>query len=419
MQKRELEVLKLIRKNPETWQEILTNKPYCLKINQDQNYYILSYDMIESDMSLEICQECRGLIIKEEIEIDINEHKTTYIYKPVCIPFYKFFNYGETNYKELKSENLRVQEKVDGSLIKVWFDGYWHVSTNGTIHANSANLQFQTEKYKNYLDLFNEAWKNTEQGQCRGMYSLDILDPNCTYMFELVSPYNRVVVPYNEIKLYHIGTRNNITLEEFECNINVEKPKNYELKNMKEILDAASQLPFDQEGYVVVDEDYNRNKVKSPAYLSVHYLRGQFNTINYRVILEIIFNKGQDDVLAYYPEYKEHFDLVKERYNDYINKIQREIDYYINMIEIDCNMNVIRDINDNIINFNIVDEKERKKRFAEWATKQTNPGILFKCYDYGFDNWEENFLKVKNKEGIIEKATLNKIINWIGLKGDE
>ena len=32
-------------------------------------------------------------------------------------------------------------------------------------------------------------------------------DPKCTYMFELVSPYNRVVIPYEETKLYFLGIR--------------------------------------------------------------------------------------------------------------------------------------------------------------------------------------------------------------------
>jgi len=417
--KRSLKVLEFINKNLENWKELLSQPPYSLKINQDQEYYILSYDMIESDMSLEICQECRGLIIKEEIEHDINENRTIYIYTPVCVPFYKFFNYGEQNYKELKSENLKVQEKVDGSLIKMWFDGHWRVSTNGTISAASASLQFQTDKYKNYMDLFNAAWKNTEQAKWRGMYSEEILDKDCTYMFELVSPYNRIVVPYKDIKLYHLGTRNNKTLQEFECNINIEKPKTYNLNSIPEIIKAAKKLPFNEEGYVVVDENYDRVKIKSPAYVSVHYLRNQFNTINYRTILEIIFNNGQDDVLAIYPEYKEHFDLVQSRYKEYVDKIKndiKEMDFRM-VTEFNINFN----INMDNLNLNIqeVQERERKKRFAKWAVTKSNSGILFKCYDYGTDGWEEKFLKVKNKDGEIEKSTLNKILNWIGLKGDE
>lgn len=403
MQKQELKVLKLINENLENWQEILTQKPYCLKINQDQDYYILSYDMIESDMSLEICQECRGLIIKHDVGQLVNQGICWDNYKVVCFPFKKFFNYGEPNYYELKNENLRVQEKVDGSLIKVWYDNYWHISTNGTINSINASLQFQTEQFKNYQDLFMEAWSKEN-------ISWNDLDPRYTYMFELVGPYNRIVIPYKEIKIYHIGTRNNLTLEEFECNLGIEKPKTYNLNTIEEIVKAASILPFDQEGYVVVDEDYNRNKIKSPAYLAVHYLRGQFNTINYRTILEIIFNKGQDDVLSYYPEYKEHFDLVQNKYNEYVGKIQKDIDEAAGILS-----EILYDLY-------LDDEtclKEKKKRFAKWATKQVNPGILFKCYDYGCNDWEEKFFKVKNKEGKIERHTLNSMLFAIGLKEEE
>lgn len=278
---------------------------------------------------------------------------------------------------------------VHNSLMKLWYDfGQWHISTNGTIDARTANLQFQTNKYNTYRDLFNEA-------AIKANLNTDNLNKDYTYMFELVSPYNRIVVPYNDIKIYHIGTRNNNTLEELEFDLGIDKPKQYDLKNIPEIINAASILPFDQEGYVVVDKDYNRNKIKSPAYLSVHYLRGQFNTINYRVILEIILNNGQDDVLSYYPEYKEHFNLVQEKYNGYINKIQNNINYYYNMKDTE---------------FNAENQQESKKLFAKWAMKQTNSGILFKIYQCGQEDWINKFLIKRGQDGNINKSVLNNIL---------
>jgi len=41
------------------------------------------------------------------------------------------------------------------------------------------------------------------------------LDKNYTYMFELTSPYNRIVVSYKDISIRHIGTRDISTL--LEC----------------------------------------------------------------------------------------------------------------------------------------------------------------------------------------------------------
>ena len=95
-----------------------------------------------------------------------------------------------------------VQEKVDGSLIKFWYDNGWHISTNGTIDAFKANLN--NVKYQNFGQLVLAAIHNvfTDEHDFFNM-----LDPKCTYMFELVSPYNRVVIPYEETKLYFLGMR--------------------------------------------------------------------------------------------------------------------------------------------------------------------------------------------------------------------
>ena len=43
------------------------------------------------------------------------------------------------------------------------------------------------------------------------------LDTDLTYMFELVGPYNRIVIPYDEPAIYFLGARNKYTGEEFNC----------------------------------------------------------------------------------------------------------------------------------------------------------------------------------------------------------
>ena len=59
---KELEVIKFINNNS-NWRELLTQKPYCLSISEDDNYMLLKYNQVDSDFNQEICKECRGLII--------------------------------------------------------------------------------------------------------------------------------------------------------------------------------------------------------------------------------------------------------------------------------------------------------------------------------------------------------------------
>ena len=64
--KKELKVLNLINQNS-NWEEILSSSPYNIIIKHKNNFTLLKYNQLESDMSNEIVQECRGLILKKEL----------------------------------------------------------------------------------------------------------------------------------------------------------------------------------------------------------------------------------------------------------------------------------------------------------------------------------------------------------------
>ena len=57
-----LETLKFIEENSD-WKDTLTQPPYSLTIKEDDEYYLLKYNQIESDFSQRIVKECRGLIL--------------------------------------------------------------------------------------------------------------------------------------------------------------------------------------------------------------------------------------------------------------------------------------------------------------------------------------------------------------------
>ena len=170
------------------WQAKLAAAPYFIDIKQDSDYFILKYNMIMSDFSRPEVVEARGSIFR----CDAEGH-----WFCVCHPFDKFFNYGEPHAAtpNMNWDNISVQQKVDGSLVKFWFDkGEWHISTNGTIDAAKAECGSC-----NYLMLIQHAL------ECNGG-SLDefcdMLDPKYCYMFELTTPFNRIVVHYKGYHLY-------------------------------------------------------------------------------------------------------------------------------------------------------------------------------------------------------------------------
>lgn len=281
------------------WEELLTSDPYYLKISRDNGYILFKYNQVFSDFSIPLVREARGIIFRESD------------WECVCHPFNKFGNYGEPYCPEINWETASVQEKVDGSLIKFWYDNGWHISTNGTIDAFKANLN--DVKYQNFGQLVLEAIRNTVTDEHN---FFEMLDKKFTYMFELVSPYNRVVIPYQETKLYLLGFRSRWLGEEFapeHCIFNeyFAIPKRYPLHSLEDIQKAANALPWDQEGYVVCDENFNRVKIKSPSYVMAHYVRNN-NTISTERLVQIILDGEQEEFLIYASDYANELHDVEE-----------------------------------------------------------------------------------------------------------
>ena len=112
------------------WEELLVAEPYCLKIKRDYGFIIFNYNQLSSDFNNEIVREARGIIFAEgEWEY------------PVCHAFDKFGNWGESYVPELDWSTVKVSEKIDGSIMKLWnHNGRWRVSTNGNISARDASI---------------------------------------------------------------------------------------------------------------------------------------------------------------------------------------------------------------------------------------------------------------------------------------
>jgi T4 RnlA family RNA ligase len=268
---------------------------------------LLKYNQLSSDFHLPLVRECRGIILDEQDG-----------YRPVCIPFFKFGNYGESYVPEIDWASARVQEKIDGSLMKLWYDkGAWHVSSNGEIDARNANinsLYFKTGDEKNLYALFMEAWQKTGVDMCE-------LDTEYAYLFELVSPHNRVVVPYSETTIYHIGTRSNTTAQETNKDIGVPKPQEYAISTLEDCIAQALRLGHEAEGYVVVDKFYNRIKVKSPVYVAMsHLVQGVGSRER---IIEIIKANEHEEFLNYFPEYREIFDEIQTGIDQFSKRVDQ------------------------------------------------------------------------------------------------
>lgn len=187
----------------------------------------------------EITNDCRGIIVnKDTFEI-------------ICYPFRRFFDYNENVKTDFDFSTFYFMEKIDGSLCNVWwYGGKWNVSTKSNADANGLIM----DRNMTYADYFWHVW-NEKQYQYE-------LDKDCTHIFEFKFPSDTQFITQAETEsITLIGLRNNRTLKEIST---FSENVCYDFATLKSI--ANNLNPVDCEGYVLIDENFNRLKLKSPAY---------------------------------------------------------------------------------------------------------------------------------------------------------
>ena len=293
------------------WEELLSQEPYTLLMKRNDGFIIFNYRQLSSDYNNEIVREARGIVFREgEWEC------------PVCHAFDKFGNYGESYVPDIDWSSIKVSEKIDGSIMKLWcYEGRWHVSTNGNIYAEDAPVP--DIRKDNFKELF---WDGVRKNLTKVRYPggiigwLHDLKPCYTYIFEMVSPYTRVVIPYEYTDVYFLGARHNELNIQYGCEENsayamntqmFPRPKLYDFHTLEDIVKASQALPWDEEGYVCYDKYFNRCKIKSPKYILAHFARNN-NVITRWHLIDIILKGEMNEFLIYASDYKEQMMRVKD-----------------------------------------------------------------------------------------------------------
>lgn len=269
------------------------------------NLVQLKYNQISSPMHEAVVQESRGLILDQDDD-----------WRIIAWPFRKFFNAGEPHAATIDWTTARVQEKLDGSLmILYWYDGAWQVATSGMPDAAGPVHGTQTP----FKQLFWDTWFAAK-------WPLPVLpSKGHTLLFELMSPYNRVVVEHSTPTLSLVGMRSIYTGNELPAATRTayNPVREFPLRNLDDVMATFEAMsPLTQEGYVIVDAAFNRIKVKHPGYVALHHLRSSFST---RRLVEVIRSGDVEELKAYFPEWHDTIDGVKAAYDALV--VQLEGDY--------------------------------------------------------------------------------------------
>ena len=265
------------------------------------------------------------------------------------------------------------------------------VGTTGTPEADGeVNNKFGTT--------FSKLFWNTIEAQStmfkKYKGNLNFLERGVTYAFELTTPYNIVVKPHSISSVTLLGARKLETLVE----------SNYdELKEVAVVLDVplvkiydinamdagAIKRTFENmpdpffEGYVIVDDNFNRVKMKTPSYVALHHLKSKSSQYE---IMQVIKTNEIEEYLVYVPERKDEMLELKGKYDVFINDLENtwvDIVNYIPQSTTIVERKVIA---------NIVLSISKQNGFSDFT------GLFFGLYDGKHNSIKEYMVTYNNKQ---------------------
>ena len=279
-----------------------------IKVNRhsEESLVILNYCQINSPKTHPIVRECRGLVLNADT------------FELVARSFPRFFNWGEVA-DEMELFDWRkcsITEKYDGSLCLIYyFNGRWRLNTRNSFGDGEINGSSTT-----WTDLACEAL------HVGSLSDLDnYLDRELCYVCELCSLNNRVVRHYPEPAMYLLTAyidENEVphkTLWNEALSYFFSTPTRYDFKSIDQVhsfLRNKSEDDATYEGVVLCDSKFQRWKVKSPTYLSLHKLwcngAGLYNPSS---LLPFVLSGEESELLVYFPEARDNFEQVKQKVN--------------------------------------------------------------------------------------------------------
>jgi len=237
-----------------------------------------------------------------------------------------------------KTPNLVAEEFVEGTMINVFYNGSWQISTRNTV---GAEVKFYQSATKSFYQLFCEACSFNN-------FNIQTLNPDFCYSFVLQHPDNRIVVPFNSPQLFLIAVyqidQHPDSIRIIEQNLNTVKtyglwhttgvkfPEIYEFTTYTELIErfASPNTPYDVLGVVVKNiETGERTKFRNPIYEEVRHLRGNQPKLQYQY-LSLRHSGKLPEFLKFYPETKVEMSKFRDQVHMFTNTLhQNYISCYV------------------------------------------------------------------------------------------
>lgn len=246
------------------------------------NYVVAMADTFDmtgpDDLAGAIRRECRGLIFDREGNI-------------MSRPFHKFFNINEREETQSHvvdmSQDHVIMEKMDGSMIRpILVDGYLRLATKMGV----TEVAMQAEEWLAAQDVYRKEWMWAQ------------LQNGITPIFEWVSPFNQIVLAYEEADLVYLGSRNNVTGDYFNQGFApfTHCPRYGSVEGNIGDYIARQREKEGREGDIIRFADGHMLKVKNDWYVRIHKTIDRI--LFDRNIISLILNEEVDDVIPMLPK---------------------------------------------------------------------------------------------------------------------
>lgn len=209
------------------------------------------------------------------------------------ILLHKFFNLNQCDdyqYTDVKSKKItQVMDKMDGSVIRfIELPNGKVVSKSKTFFGND-----QTE-------MADQVYSQSKELQS---FVKDTLDNNLCAIFELTSPYNRIVLPYQKTQLTLLQLRDETTGEYLDIYSHpIVKKYNIPLVALADSTSLDSLIEQKStkeniEGWIITFNDGQKIKLKTEWYCKKHGLLTEKLSLE-NSIMEMILDNTIDDALV-------------------------------------------------------------------------------------------------------------------------
>lgn len=253
--------------------------------------------------------------------------------------FKKFFNWGEqpdltyTPFSMTANGGVNLVEKIDGStLIVSKYKDELITRTRGTIDAsimeNGHELELLKEKYPKAFD--NEHLNN-----------------GYSFLFEWVSPENRIVLRYPEPDIILIGIIDHsdygmITqkaLDKIGADYGLKRPRYFNFSSLKEMHEAVEAFKGMEGLCVYCNHDQDIRKVKGVDYLARHRLKDELGS--FERVVDFYFTQNKPDFNTFYQAIVDTVDWETaeecrgdaSRIIDGMKEVNKIIDYMKNFVD--------------------------------------------------------------------------------------